>query len=307
MLQHEPPHWGAVEFFVQEQFVEVAARDSAAAAVWDPDGRDRMIECGMALQHFKLTLKRYGWLGRVDLFPDLGQASLAARVHLGTGGARIDLKHQLSTAVGTAEELLRLQTPVSDALSDWLSRAASSERSWLEFARCEGSRQRLMELVRSPVRIRSAEIQIQNETVTGSTGGRWRLGKFSGGTLHERLARRRKPALAIKVQETAETFGSNQFIAPDGIYAALKTKTDDKHGWLAAGQSLAGLLRHARTLGLFCAPFPNALRQPELRSELRTAIGRKGFMQAIVCFNAPRAELLAGVNELPAAMASHSA
>ena len=306
MLQCEPQHWGSVEFCIRDQFVELSVRKSTAASIFDPEGRDRMIHCGVALQHLKLTLKRHGCFGRVDMFPDLDQPDLAARVHLGNGGMRSDFEKGLFKAMEGEETVCRLQASISGV--DSLRRAAAGERSWLELARCEGSQQRLKELVLAPERIRATEIQVQNETVTHSSIGRWKLPRFTRGILHQRLGQWRKPPVSIKVLATRrsdhELFESTPFLAPEGTYAVLKTKTDDKHGWLAAGQTLGALLLHARTLGLPCVRFPNALRPPELRAELRTAIGHKGFMQVILCFNATKAELPAGVTGLLGTMTS---
>jgi hypothetical protein len=300
MLQSGQQYWRSVEFFIREQFVEVSARHLPAAAVGDPEGRDRLIHCGLALQHLKLTLKRHGCFGRIDLFPDLDQPDLAARIYPGNGEAGNDSERQMVKALAMEEGSHRLPTPISDAALDWLSRAASRERSWLEYPRCEGSRQMLTELVCAPPRVQGAAIQIQSETISYSTSNRWKLARIAG----ERLARWRKPALAIRVTTSPVRFETNKSVAPEGTYAVLKTKTDDKHGWLAAGQTLAGLLLHSRALGLSCTPFLNALRQPELRAELRTAIGHKGFMQVILCFSGPKAELFAGMTERYATMAS---
>ena len=298
LLQTEPQHWRSVEFFIREQFVEVSVRPSAAASVFDPESRDRTIYCGMALQRLKLTLRRHGSFGRIDLFPDLDQPDLVARVHLGSGGTRSHFEKELSDAMELKGSSHRLPTPISAAVLDWLSRAAAGERSWCEFARREGSRQQLMELVRSTERIRATEIRIENKTVTRSANDGWNFPRLTGAILHGRLARWRKPAVSIKLQAAAtsvtETFESIQSLAPESTYAVLKTKTDDKHGWLAVGRMLGALLLHARGTGLCCTPFLNALRHSELRAELRTAIGHKGFMQVIVCFDGAGAELLAG-------------
>jgi hypothetical protein len=48
---------------------------------------------------------------------------------------------------------------------------------------------------------------------------------------------------------------------------------------------LARLLLHARALSVACTPFLDPLRHAELRSELRTAIGHKGFTQVILHFS----------------------
>jgi hypothetical protein len=64
----------------------------------------------------------------------------------------------------------------------------------------------------------------------------------------------------------------------------LKTRTDDKHGWVAAGLTLARLILQAQVLGVSCALHHEPLRAARVRTELRTEIGRKGFVQAILQF-----------------------
>lgn len=294
MLANKQQHWQAVEFHLREQFVELTARDARITAFADSDDREALVQCGMSLQHLKLTLKRHRSFGRVDLFPDLDQPNLAARVHLGRAAARDDFEQQLLNATESGETATRLPAPVSGAAIEWLSRAISGERSWLEFARCEESRQRLVELVRAPRRIPAAEVQVRDEPMVPSADRRWTLTRLTGGRLPERFALWRKPALAIKIQAVEPSRGLPEMLEPgvlNGTFAVVKTKTDDKHGWLAAGQTLAGLLLHAQRLGLPCTPFSDVLREPALRAELRTAIGHKGFMQAIVCFGTPRVDL----------------
>jgi len=296
--------WQPPEFHLREQFVEVSARSSFVSDVFDPEGREAMIQCGAAVQHLKLTLKQKRCFGRVDLFPDLDQPNLAARVYLGGGGARDDFERQLlETLETTAERLQQWAMPISDATLVCLNRATTGERSWLEFARSEGSRQRLVELIQATKRVRTTEIQVRNESLVRSQDGGWRLTRFTSVILQERLARWRKPALAIKVHAPTapegERFEPDQPAVLSGTFAVLKTKTDEKHGWLAAGQTLAQLLLQSRTLGLPCTPYVEVLRPPELRAELRTAIGHKGFTQAILRFDAARVESSVRPDEIP--------
>ena len=63
----------------------------------------------------------------------------------------------------------------------------------------------------------------------------------------------------------------------------MKTKTDDKHGWLEAGQTMARTVLQAQALGLSWAFF-NPVRRREVRKELRLGVGHKGFAQAILHF-----------------------
>jgi hypothetical protein len=65
--------------------------------------------------------------------------------------------------------------------------------------------------------------------------------------------------------------------------AVIKTKTDDKHGWLAAGQILARVALQAKSLGLSWTLL-NPLRSGAARKALRMEVGRKGFAQVILGF-----------------------
>lgn len=279
------PSW----FRITDQFVELSARAQLTGHDSDSAEREAMIYCGTALQHLKLALRRHGSLGRVDLFPDLDQPLLAARVHVGCGAARDSYEQQLFDAleVGKASSP-RLELPASDSAFEFLNRAGTGDRGWLEFARSDSSRQRLLELAQAGTRVQLKEIRFQNETLARSPDGAWESAGFTGTTLHERFSRWRKPALVAKsapaIASIPDTRSASESALRNGSFAVLKTKTDNKHGWLAAGQLLARLLLHARVLGLACTPHIAVLQNPALRAELRTAIGHKGFTQVILCF-----------------------
>lgn len=65
--------------------------------------------------------------------------------------------------------------------------------------------------------------------------------------------------------------------------AVVKTKTDDKHGWLEAGQTMARTILQAQALGLSWAFF-DPVRRRAAREALRTGVGHKGFAQVILRF-----------------------
>jgi hypothetical protein len=65
--------------------------------------------------------------------------------------------------------------------------------------------------------------------------------------------------------------------------AVVKTKTDDKYGWLAAGQTMARAVLQAQAWGLPWAFF-HQVRRREAREALRLGIGQKGFAQVILRF-----------------------
>ena len=65
--------------------------------------------------------------------------------------------------------------------------------------------------------------------------------------------------------------------------AVVKTKTDDKRGWLEAGQTMARTILQAQALGLSWAFF-NPVRRRAAREALRLGVGHKGFAQGILRF-----------------------
>ncbi len=285
----EPRHTQPWQFQIFDQFIALSAVPPLAAPDFAPDERDAMIQCGTMLQYLKLALKRHQCFGREILFPDLDRPNLAAHIYPGGSGGRDGPERQLSDAMEVAETTApRLAAPSCASALDAFSRTMPGDRGWLEFARSDGSRQRLLELLNPSRRMQLKEIRLQNETLVRSPDGVWESAGFTGTTLHERFSRWRRPALAVKMRASAPTRSAIPALpdpaAASGIFAVLKTKTDDKHGWLAAGQMLARLLLQARALGVACTPFLDPLRHPDLRSELRTAIGHKGFTQVILHF-----------------------
>ena len=183
------------QFHLADRFVELSADNPSAVHDLDSDEREAMIHCGTALQHLKLALKRHRCFGRVELFPNLDQPTLAARVHPGSNGARDDYERQLSEALEVGEkDSLRRELPDNMVALDVVSRALPGDRGWLEFARSENSRQRLLALLNSPGRAQLKEIRLQNETLVRSIDGAWESTRATSTTfvppgIGQRLAR----------------------------------------------------------------------------------------------------------------------
>ncbi len=291
-----PEHtWQPQEFNVSDDFVELNAKDDRIVDALDPERREAMISCGASLQFLKMALKHHGCFGRVELFPDLDRPTLAARIHAGYSWERDPQEAQLFEAMKLrGANHLSGGLPVPDLMLNALESGVARERGWLDFARSETSQRRLLGLTSPRGRIRIDELRFQNETPLRSTDGGWDSSSLANARLNGGFSRWRRPMLAVRVRTLPITThgldGDTEPVPKTGTYAVLKTKTDDKHGWLAAGQTMARLILHARTLGLSCSFFTDVLQRPALRSELRTAIGHKGFAQAILCFGAAQAE-----------------
>lgn len=270
---------GGVDFQVSDSHIELSARATPAFGAIDPWRRDSMMDCGAALLYLKLVLKHFGCLGRVILFPSLDEPALVARIQFGVCHGRNAQEETLFQAMTAPPQgqLVADETPVSETILTALDQAVACEKAWLDFVRSENSRQRLSAVKigdgPSPELSHDRARPVINESAQRSS--RWPLRFFAWrgrGMEHQAMT----PAASEPVIRIA---------IPDATLAVVKTKTDDKHGWVAAGQTMARATLKARTMGLSSALF-NPMRRWEARAALRTGVGHKGFAQAILRFGA---------------------
>lgn len=267
--------WQPWYFRLADTHLELLAKNSPAREEADPDRREFMIGCGSALQYLKLALKHFGCLGRVVLFPDLGQPALVARVHFGFCRER-DAQEKLLFEAMTGSRATGSPlggTPVTETMLSALSHAAAGERGWLDFVQSETSRQQVLKITllgnhgwisfdRSRVRPAGA--------AAGGHASSWPLPLFAAGG-------RNMDSWNAGVEPVREPS------VPAATLAVVKTKTDDKHGWLEAGQTMARTVLQAQALGLAWAFF-DPVRRREAREGLRLGVGHKGFAQVILRF-----------------------
>jgi hypothetical protein len=258
--------------------IELRARENPDREAIDPEGREGLIGCGAVLLYLKTALKHFGCLGRVDLFPALDQRTLVARIHGGFSGARDETEKRLFAAMTRNNESVSSESefPASEPALNALLPAGTGERGWLEFVQSEMSRQRVAEiaLAGKPAQMKTDHAPSRSRTgMTGWESPRWPLPRLAGAVRRARpTAKPVEPARPIPL--------------PDATLALVKTKTDDKHGWVAAGQTMAQAVLQARTLGLSWALF-DQVRQRHTREALRHGLGHKGFAQLILHFGRP--------------------
>jgi hypothetical protein len=265
-------HWQPWKFQVEDQFVELSlgtGSEEETAADW----RERIIRCGSALQSLKLSLQRQGCLGGVKLFPELDQPSLVARVYLSEGGRYHEPEPLLFDLMTPGRFHPAGDLPRLDTVLSLISHAVAGERCWLEIAHSQRSRERLLELARMN---EEWLFQISGERNELSSTKEPKTAGFNGW---------QKFILGVKLRSSLpapETVNQVETPTASGTYAVLKTKTDDKYGWIEAGQTSTLLRETGRKLDVSCTFFNQVLRQPSVRQELRTSNGHKGFGQAIV-------------------------
>lgn len=269
------PNTQSWQFRLADAHLELLSLAAPELEASDPDGRERLIDCGAALHHLKLALKHFGCLGRVELFPDLAEPTLVARVHFGYSREREAREKFLFAAMNGARFVAPVETPVTEAVLFELSQAVANERGWLEFAQSEMSRQRVLQTTLAPA-----------TRAWGSDDSRANPAHSVGAV---RISLWPRPLFAFGGRSVDS---SNVALQPDpqistpaATFGVVKTKTDDKHGWLAAGQILARAVLQAQVSGVSWAFF-SPVRRREVREALRTGIGHKGFAQAVLRFGA---------------------
>lgn len=277
--------------------IELLANSGSAAQMQIED-RDLMICCGSILFQIKLALKQLGCLGAVDLFPDIGDARLVARIHYNF------FPKAQPQDISSLEEVEGLQkippstegTALSETVLDAFRSAVGREKAWLEFSRCESSRKQLLELAQGDMQ-RSVTLPTTRHFETsfgirvGVRGGLESSSSSSDGRGNSRPAWWKMPFFKF----TDRAFGSNarepgsdsRFVTRTAELGVIKTKTDDNYGWLAAGQAMARVQLQAQVSGLQMHCSEESFRKKQLRERLRTAMGRKGFVQAIIGLEVP--------------------
>jgi nitroreductase len=284
MLAPSESEWQPWKLTVAERHADLLISVKPEEVLADPDRRHALFACGSALVCLESAMRHFGCFGGLELFPDFSETEHVARIHGGTGGGRGAREGMFfETLNPEAHETIRLGgPPVSRPGIELLGLVGAGERAWLEIAHSSTSRQRLLECAtlgerqKMPVRV---EARLNPES--GSPG------------VSFRSAGNRQLALHVTAREAGPDAGEDgpEEDADLGVWGVIKTKTDDKRGWLAAGQVMARILLQARALGWSWMFFNQALRSRYAREELRTGLGHKGFAQMILCFGRGGEEL----------------
>jgi len=170
-------------------------------------------------------------------------------------------------------------TLVSETMLAVLSHAAAGERGWLDFVQSETSRQHVLKITLAGDQVRMSFDRFRAPLEDSST---------------EENASRRSQLVSVSAGRGADAWNLAEHHAEfsTATLAVVKTKTDDKHGWLEAGQTMARTVLQAQALGLSW-DFFNPVRRREAREALRRGVGHKGFAQVILRFG----PLMSGVEE----------
>jgi len=264
---------------VGENSVHLHSNPSLQLPSTDPDSRDLMISCGIALNHCVVAFAALGWLAKAHRFPNPADSS-----HL----AAIELEPYPATEIdiALAAAILRRRTdrrrygarPVSAA--DISLMGARAARVGVMLRKVE-SLTSLSELVTLAAYRHANSFDYLNELSMWS--GRY----ASQAGVPARSAPRLDSATAIPRRAFAGpalTEPPGPLPADDGaVVLALGTRDDDDVARLRAGEATGAVLLTATALGLASCPITEPLEIKEIRDEVGTDVfGTSGYPQMLL-------------------------
>ncbi len=271
---HNTQPW---RFHIADGRLDLYADRTRALPVVDPEDRELVMSCGAALAHLTVTLRHFGYAGRVTAFPDPADHDLLATLQLGQAHTPRPGDHQLFEAIDNRhthraafenrplpQQILAQLTRDTHPAGATLDVFTGDEKAAIAALVGEGDRAQFND---AGFRRELAAWIRPNRTrrpdgVPGYAFGIGDLASVLGPTMISTFDT--GASQAKKDEELALT-------APALI--VLSTAGDTPSDWLAAGQTVAILLLRAAADGLAASFLNQPIEVPALRGRLRDLVG----------------------------------
>lgn len=267
--------------------VELLADRARRLPIVDPEDRELTISCGAALGQLRLAIRHFGFADVLDLFPDVDQPQLLARV--GMGEARSPdadderLFHAIPLRRSNRSDFAA--RPVPPQLVKALRASAASEHVAFHEVAGTADRGAVAELVAEGDRRQFADAAFRRELA------QWIRPGFSGRRDGIPGAALGMGALASCVAPwiirsldvgKPQAMAHRRLALESPLLAVLGTRTDTPAAWLATGQALSRLLLRAHAEGVAASYLNAPIEVPALRSRLRDTLGLEGYPQLLL-------------------------
>ncbi|MEO8636141.1 MAG: hypothetical protein ABI587_12780 [Gemmatimonadales bacterium] len=274
-------------FRLRENALELFADRSRALPVVDPEDRELIISCGVALRFLRVALNHFGQGVRVALLPSVASPDLLARVTL-TGVVQPSPRaHKLFSAI-TGRRTNRFpfnDAPVPEPLLGRARNLADKEGAWLQTLTGDTDRSALAELIAEGDRQQLADRRFRRELAlwvhSNRTASRDGMPGFAHGLGN--LAAEVGP-LVIRTFDIGDGRAARdrQLALGSPALAVLWTEQDTVRDWLRAGQSLGATLLSLQADGIAVSHLNQPVEVPTLRDRVRVLLGREGMPQIIL-------------------------
>ncbi|OBK14373.1 Acg family FMN-binding oxidoreductase [Mycobacterium asiaticum] len=245
----------------------------------DPDGRDLMISCGIALHHCVVALASMGWHAKVSRFPDPGNhRHLAALEVVPQVPDQADIA--LAAAIPRRRTDRRAYSSWPVAGGDVAQMAARAARSGVMLRQVDAI-ERMKAIAMQAVWKHATSTEYMRELTTWSG----RYDSVAG------VPARSVPPSDPNAPIPGRLFAGPGLAQPTGIspaddgaaILALGTEQDDELAQLRAGEATSIVLLSATAMGLACCPITEPLEIPATREAVRDDVfGASGYPQMLL-------------------------
>jgi nitroreductase len=264
---------------VGENSVHLYSNPSLQLPSTDPDSRDLMISCGIALNHCVVAFAALGWLTKAHHFPNPADSSHLAALELEPYPAT-EVDVALAAAIPQRRTDRRDYSSRPVSVADISLMGARAARAGVMLRKVE-SLTSLSELVAEAAYRHADSYEYLAELSMWS--GRY----ASQAGVPARSAPRLDPTTVIPRRAFAgPALTESPATAPihdDAVVLALGTRDDDDVARLRAGEATSAVLLTATALGLASCPITEPLEISEIRDEVRADVfGTSGHPQMLL-------------------------
>ncbi len=245
----------------------------------DPTGRDLLLSCGVALQHFTVALSALGWESKVFRFPNPAAPDHLASIEI-VGPKFSEPDIALAAAIPRRRTDRRWFSPWPVPAGD-IALMASRAARWGVSLRRVADQAELAAVVASAVR----EHLVDPEYLAELTLWSGRHGTDAGVPARSTPMPDRRGKFPARVFANPVLQQPGQVVPGDdaGAVLVLATATDDAIAQLEAGEATGAALLTATALGLAVCPLTEPLELADTRAAVRSKLlGGTGFPQMLL-------------------------
>lgn len=245
----------------------------------DPDRRNLIVSCGIALHHCVVALGAMGWHATVHRLPNPADPDHLAIITVAEQPAA-ELEFMLTAAIGRRRTDRRIYSSWPVPWGDIALMGARAARAGVMLRQVDAVPE-LRAIVETAVARHAADADYQQELHAWS-GRRGSMAGVPADNTPDPHPAAPIPGRTFAGPSLAQPSGSP---APDdnGVVVALGTETDDDMAWLRAGEATSLVLLSATAMGLATCPVTEPLEITETRDAVRTEVfGTSGHPQMLM-------------------------
>lgn len=284
---HNSQPW---RFRLYTDYLELIADRSRALPILDPQDRELVISCGCALGHLQVALRRFGYAGDIQTFPDPTNSDLLACIRLGNAYAPDSRDERLFESLFDRHTNRKAFHPerIPGKILAQLEALPLPPKIWLKVVPEGEPRQSLAALVAQADRDQVADCRFRRELAHWIRTPAGHQAPHNDGIPGEALG---MPGLIanvgpflVRTFDTGALFAARdrQLAINSPLLIVLGTEEDTPDSWLKIGWALSDLLLFTTSEGIVSSFLNAPIEVAELRPQVAEALGQAGYPQLIL-------------------------